>query len=828
MKRKTQGTYDYKVPHLQSFGRPPEPGAKIEAEPDLDLDIKAAPTRQPPAPVLDIAPASEGPIARRRDAPVQSEPQYRPLTAAPKVNDRPVYALAALFAAALAAAPTAFWFGMTRQAGPFQFEAFTFAVLAALGLGLGGLAFALVYSLRQGAKLAAEARHARRQAEEMLQPALLATAGAGSAVEAVRLEIESATTAAAQARHELKTLSEVLASETARLVDAAGNSARTATSLTASMAHEREGLGALAQSLDTQVVQVTEAIGRQARMVAEASDLAEAQIREAEAALAARAADLVAAAGSTTDAARIASEDLSRQTVRLETAGAAVTEQIQSLEEGLAEQRAALVSVSHAMRAEQEDFAAQIESQQAQLSELLTEAQGGVVAVQDATVQSADAVRQLVEEATQQYKALAEAATEEREQFGESALHTVGALSEAIRHQRQELEDESRQAVEKLSLAAGEAAAAASAQAEAARRRVDELGEAAFAAGQKADAVFEARYSEAQALIAQSASLVEEAGLRASERMTAGLKAAHEAAADFDRLLRDVEERAARLPVETQERSDAVKAVVDKGVDQLLGAARKAAEETQAIDAAFQERVRRNYEMLSEAVRLMGVVSGGAATPRTPRSTPSRPAPSTDVAPTLHLRADRNASPDAEPSAEDIGLRPRLRLTPTQADQDVSAVFETSPEAEAALEPGAEADGWTWKDLLSSIDGSPGGPDRLGDKMLEEIGALSIDPAALMPSGRVDQIAAAIQAGDRAGGREVVRKLAPAAVRRLSRRVLTDIALRSQTDRFLQRYEALIAQASERDPDGAALAEILTTDHGRAFLLIDTAVGGIA
>jgi hypothetical protein len=116
----------------------------------------------------------------------------------------------------------------------------------------------------------------------------------------------------------------------------------------------------------------------------------------------------------------------------------------------------------------------------------------------------------------------------------------------------------------------------------------------------------------------------------------------------------------------------------------------------------------------------------------------------------------------------------------------------------------------------------------LGEKMLEEVQGLGIDPAALMPGGRIDQIAAVIQSGDRGGAREVIRRLAPAAVRRLQRRVMTDIALRSQADRFLERYEGMIAKAAASDPSGEAIAEVLATDHGRAFLLFDTAVGGLA
>ena len=568
----------------------------------------------------------------------------------------------------------------------------------------------------------------------------------------------------------------------------------------------------------------------------------------------------------TNDAARIAGEDLSRQAARLETAATSVGEQINGLEQGLGEQRAALVAVSHALRTDQEDFAAQIESQQAQLSRLLQEAHSGVAVLQDITTKGADTARQLIADVGEQYRELTGAAAREGEQMGAAAQQTIAGLAEAVRREREALETGAREAVAAMSQAAEGAQDAAKTHADAARRRVDELGEAAFAAGQKADAVFEQRLSEAQSLIAQSAALVEDAGRKAAERMAVSLQATRDAAAEIETLIAQVEARTARLPADAQERRAEVKAVVDQGVEELLGAARKAAEETQAIDAAFQERVRRNYEMLSEAVRLMGVVSGVAAPSRPLRPSARRAAevepevdaeaereaanePEAAPAPTLNFRS--NLPPEhAEPAADSdgIGLRPRLKLTPTLTEPaepepappvmdsmseiaDIDLGVDAAPPEAPSSPMVDDGDGWTWKDLLSSIDGEPeraGGADRLGERMLEEVEALGIDPAALMPGGRIDQIAAVMQSGDRAGAREVVRRLAPAAVRRLSRRVMADIALRSQTDRFLKRYEDMISGAAQNGAETAAVAELLATDQGRAFLLMDTAVGGLA
>ena len=81
----------------------------------------------------------------------------------------------------------------------------------------------------------------------------------------------------------------------ARLNEAADNAGRTARRLAENLGRERDQMQTLGLHLDTQATGVIDAVERQSRMVADASDLAQAQLREAEAALAARAAGRLAA-----------------------------------------------------------------------------------------------------------------------------------------------------------------------------------------------------------------------------------------------------------------------------------------------------------------------------------------------------------------------------------------------------------------------------------------------------------------------------------------------------------------------------------------------------
>lgn len=833
MKRKTIKPLDLSTPDAPETGPAPEDVfAAPYAEPDTDLDMEPSPgaasasERQPDAePPLSMGVAENAePPARSALPPLPARRDLPPQPVAAKGGGRGIYALALVISIVWAAGPIAFFSGYTRGIQPFDYQPFAVTVFALLAAGPIALVWVAAFLLNQGARLAAEARFARAQAEDMIRPAAIAAAGAGGAVEMVREQIDHAVAAAAQARHELATLREVLAAESVTLIEAAESSARTANALTTTLGYERTELITLSSALEGQVASVEDAIVRQARLVSDASDLAETQIREAEAQLAARAADLAAAAGDATDAARIAGEDLARQAARLEAAGTGVSEQIRTVEDGLAEQRAALVSVALSLRSEQEDFAAQVESQQAQLSEVLAMVRAEASDLGAAALKGGEAVEALVAKAVDQVREVAEAAAEERDMFSASSLQSLGALAEAARHERSVLADEAQTAIEALSRAAADARAATESQTESARQRIDQLSEAAFAAGQKADVAFEARLNEARALIEQSASLVEEAGARAGERLINGLESARRTVEQLEGLLAEVDARAARMPAEAQARGKEVKAVVEQGVEDLLDAARRAADETQAIDAAFQERVRRNYEMLSEAVRLMGVVSGPSSI-RPPRAPSARLAGAGAFSPRPMRPAQTDELGDgaAEPANSEPRARPRLKLTPTPSDE---ALFEDP----AQPSPADDFDGedWTWKELLAEVDdraaAAPPPVDNDTPRLLSQIRALGIDPVALLPRTRLQEIVGVLKDGDQAAARDVVRRLAPAAMRRMSRRVLTDTPLRTQATHFLKRFEIEIDEAqAEHGEEG--LMELVASDEGRAFLLLDAALG---
>ena len=558
-------------------------------------------------------------------------------------------------------------------------------------------------------------------------------------------------------------------------------------------------------------------------MVVDASDLAQTQLREAEAALAARAADLAAAATEAQDAARLASEDLARQTLRLENAGSGVAEQILSVEEGLGQQRAALVTAAYALRTDQEDFSAQVESQRAQLNEQLSAARMASGDLGHASHQSAETLRQLVEAATDQFHALVEMSQREADGFDAATKMALDRFEALAADARDGLMEETRRSLAALYATADTSRAAAIEAAGQAQIRVDRLGEALFEAAQKADMAADTRLEDARRLIGETANLVDEAGERAAEKLEATLRRVSEALAQVDNAVSELDARSARLPEEAQARADAVRISVEEGLQALSAASRKAAEDTEALDAGFQERVRRNYDMLTEAVRLMGVVSGEQqASPRRrdivpdpqPRPEIARPDPPkpepTRIAPTNDVKPPRDDS---------FGLRGRLRLEP--AEPLSRGPNDTGVDWDDLVETGDKEEPLALKTTVPAQDAS-----EMAERITAAIRRMGVDPNALLPRSRVEEAATAFAARDPGHARQIVRRVAPAAVRSVSRRVMSDPELRADAEHYVRAFgETLAGHARNKDEFAIQLA--LATDAGRAFMLLDAAVGDL-
>ena len=847
---------------MKSRMRPPlkltedEPPASAELSPPIfDRDDQDGPvqpaSRAPADPGARAAPMSERQRRRLMEQQAAPPPAAQPLATAdialppdtaPAPYQPPVTARASRRrqdatvrqAYIIAGVASALWIGGIASLAAYEFgsdgqplDPLRVAVYLLIALAPVGLALMLAHVVRQGAGLAAESRRARELSDALVAPTALAAQQTGQVLQTLRADIDNAALTTERARADMALLREALAEETLRLNEAAETAGRTARRLGETLGRERDQMQTLSVQLDSQSAGVLDAVERQSRMVVDASDLAQTQLREAEALLAARAADLAAAAGEAQDAARLASDDLARQTLRLENAGSGVAEQIQLVEEGLGQQRAALVTTAYALRTDQEDFSAQVESQRAQLVEQLSASRAAAGELGGAAQASAESMRELIEAASDQLRALVEMSQREADGFDSATKLALDRFESLAAEARDSLVEETRRSLEALQATAEDSRTAAAEAAEQARHRVDRLGESLFEAAQRADQAADARIEEARRVVGETAGLVDQAGEQAVERLEVLLERMNATLEQVDAAFAEIDQRAARLPEDARAHVKAVRASVEEGLASLTAASRKAAEDNEALEAGFQERVRRNYDMLNEAVRLMSVVSGdGAARRRDPAAaeperTPPRP-PAPDIEP---VQAERRAG----------GLRGRLGLARPEP---------TEPSAPTPLPPlppyvapptGGDDVGLDWQDLIS--DGEPETPRAstpaeppdaaLGERMIASVRRMGIDPNALLPRSRIEEAARAIGRSDPAAARHIVRRVAPAAVRSVSRRVLGDPELRSDAERYVRGFAGRLADTA-RGGDVADVQAQLTTDEGRAFMLLDAAVGDVA
>jgi len=786
------------------------------AQDRLSLEVPKAAEAQTEAAPLAVA-AGGAPVASEPAPPPAPIPARRP----PQNAGQSAYVVAGL-ATLLWIGGVAAYLAYEVGAGAVELEPLRLAVYAMIALAPAGLALMLAQAVRQGARLATETRRARELSEALVAPTALAAQQTGEVLQSLRADIDHAAIAAERARNDMTLLREALTQETQRLNEAAEAASRTARRLQESLGQERAAMADLGQRLDVQATGVVDAVERQSRMVADASDLAQTQLREAEAALAARAADLAAAAAEAQDAARLAADDLARQTLRLENAGSGVAEQIQSVEEGLGQQRAALVTAAYALRTDQEDFSAQVESQRAQLVEQLSASRAASSDLGQTSVAATESIKDMIEAATDQFRALVEMSQREADGFDNATKVALDRFETLAAEARDALLEETRRALEALEATAAQSRLAADEAAHQAQIRADRLGEALFDAAQKADQAADTHIDGARRIAVETAELVDQAGERAVSRLETAADRLQILLDTVDRSMTELDRRAAELPEQARERVDAVRAAVEEGLQALTVASRKAAEDTEALDASFQDRVRRNYEMLTEAVRLMGVVSGD--TPVARRREP--PPPSAEAEPEPLRPAPRPPEPPrAEPEGRAglrgaFGLRNRLRLEPAQ-----------SPPAETGGGP------LDWSDLVEGgaeeppldLDTPVSAADfeSLSERVTQSIRRMGVDPNALLPRARVEEAAAALTDRDADRARQIVRRVAPAAVRSVSRRVLSDAGLRADAEAYVRGFSALLGDYA-RAGDAESLLNRLASDGGRAFMLLDAAVGDLA
>jgi len=117
--------------------------------------------------------------------------------------------------------------------------------------------------------------------------------------------------------------------------------------------------------------------------------------------------------------------------------------------------------------------------------------------------------------------------------------------------------------------------------------------------------------------------------------------------------------------------------------------------------------------------------------------------------------------------------------------------------------------------------------EALETRITAAIRRMGVDPNALLPRSRVEEAAQAVAERDPDRARQIVRRVAPAAVRSVSRRVLTDPDLRADAEAYVRGFSRDLATRAAAN-DGPGILGRLTSDGGRAFMLLDAAVGDLA
>jgi len=751
----------------------------------------------------------------------------------------------------------AFVVGAQSDLAAFRVEPFRIVVLAFLALFPIGLIFAGAFALRVAAALSHQAQRTAALADAMLAPAAQATLQASDLVESLRSQVDHAVRAVRLAHNDLSELAQRLKAETDRISDATQIARGATQSVTRSLEAERVSIGNVSERLTQQAHGILETVDRQARMVADASDLAQTQLREAEVSLSARTAEVLAIVHDVNETTRTATTDLDRQTQRLETAGSGVVDQIRSVEDNLGQQRAALVSAALSLRADQEDFAVHIENQRAQLTEALAITRVATVDLGETSARGVDVLRDIVISAQENFRAVGQASENERTAFETRVHATLSNISMMAADARDDLIEETRRALEQLNTAATDARKAADLAAQTAVQRVDRLNETIFEASKKADEVFDSRFAAARRLIEDSAELIVEAGDQTADKLDQSFAHTRQTIAEVHLALNELTQSANHLPAMAQAQLHDIRRSVEDGLLAMTSAAKKAALETEAVDQAFQERVRRNYDMLTEAVRLMGVISGDSPLSSVPMDAPirdyGRPAqpfptqpintqPRPQPAPQPTYSPPPVAAPPlrpAAPSASTSAQRLRLSSAETRSSPGPQPTPQPIPSPRGAPQPSRTPDGgWSWRELLGGMEGrdQPTGPaaapqpppdrdfDSLDAAMIGEVNAMGVDAAALLSRTRIEETISAIMAENNEGARQVVRRVAPAAIRRLGRRLAQDHGLRQQATEFVGFYDQQLNIALMSKDVSRSLQEVLANDTGRAYLLLDAAL----
>jgi hypothetical protein len=690
------------------------------------------------------------------------------------------------------------------------------------------------------AKSNREARLLVAAARRMLEPERTSEDGIRTTATAVRGELGRLEGAIGDVAERLKLIESGVESQTSALNAASNNARGGADQLVATMETERNRLDSLLAAM------------------AELTSQAQASTQLASQNIEERAAKLAKIADGLVSKSTQASQVASDAALRLDGAAQRAVDAIEQLDQAANRGEAALARAHDLM------VLARLRADEA-----VGSVGSAVTSLHDAASSMSDTARvvsQTIHDETSQTKETSLATVEE---IRVAALANAQVISDTLRNEAETVRNAGAQTLEALKssaeamrFAAEEAHQKANQQMVDNQRQLDNVRQTAFEAGKDADSFMQTRMTDARALIEQSATLLDDTGNKIQERFGRLAAACADQARSVEDLLDGLDRRLATLPLEADARAKAIEAALNDTLVRLTHAGRRAADETAALDIAFQERLRDSYAALGEVVQRLGGLSGvlgtqshdafaataipavgpkpihHKASPPPPldathieTSAPVAPAPAAAMATTAlpdnialgpvepptpsqpqldkqthqnaPLRAERVPATPLPPPFE--GVSSRLKISsPVPIEDDP---FEDLQIGRLVQSPSDGENSWSWKQLLSSLDAK--GEKAETGRIAALLSELSLDTA--ISDTTLDKLRGfASRSRDQA--RRATREFANAEVRAMRQRLTSDPDLRANIVRFVE---------ARRE---AASRGRLTGNEARVYLVADAAL----
>lgn len=720
---------------------------------------------------------------------------------------QPVYIAALAISLLWAAAPIAFAIGYRGQVAPIHDDAFALALLVLLAAGPAACVWGAAYLVKQGQTLALQASRAEGTAQRALAETSQWT-GPAEVLRSLREEIARSASAAETAAGGATALREALAREADRLNAASVASVRTAGELAGIVEGQNQKLAENIEALETRGARLAELASRQAEALSEATRAAETQLDLAEASVAEQSRRLTATAEDAGRAVAAAGEQLKRELSGLQQIG--LVAQVENATAALREQSEAVHRTAQSLRVDTDLLGASMDQHAARLTGLVEASRASAEQAAAAVQSSGETLLALLQQADQRFAAALETARAEHGRRDETMSQVLASISQSAAGQREELQEHARGILSALAESTEQARTAADRLAEETRRQLE-----------------------------SSSELVESWSAGAEQRMAAIAGAARAAVEEWTGAVSVLEKGAERLPEAGRESLGRLQETVARAADELLQVSRRTSEEARAVDEAFQERMRRHFASLSDALRLMGADPAAA----TPPALPLDPDPGTAQKPKRERRgsaaaaehapapriarrgarsaAARVAEPDAAPATPPESAKAETAAPPASAqavDADDAVVDMTEERWSSALRAAWEAEA---SPAQSDAAAPPQNDER---ELLRQLQRMGIEPMRAVADKALGDVVAAVAGSERPRARHLVARLAPTAVSRLSASLRSNPALAARSAAYLVSFDRRLAEFAGPERSDA-LARLLASGSGRLYLLLDAAAG---